>query len=279
MPSIVIPAHNEQRGIARCLRAILQDATPGELDVVVVCNGCDDRTAEIARRYEPRVRVLELAQASKSAALNLGDMHAKRFPRVYLDADTELDTAGVRALAKALGEGALVAYPRVRPDLTGVSRAVRLYYRTWERLCYERGDLIGAGAYALSADGRRRFAAFPTLIADDFFVRRLFRRREAALVDAALSVIRPPNSVSALTRVLIRVTGGNDECQLRYEGVFAEDERRPSLAAVVGRRPSLWLPALVYVGILGRAKLHAKWRARAGRPAAWLRDDTTRGHA
>src|SRR4051794_10857255 len=47
--SIVIPAHNEEAVLARCLRVLLAGSQPGELDVIVVANACTDRTAEIAR--------------------------------------------------------------------------------------------------------------------------------------------------------------------------------------------------------------------------------------
>ena len=42
--SVVIPAHNEETVIGRCLAALFAGAGEGELDVVVVCNGCRDGT-------------------------------------------------------------------------------------------------------------------------------------------------------------------------------------------------------------------------------------------
>ena len=49
MVSFVIPAHNEEAVIGRCLTALLAGARRDELDIIVVCNGCTDRTAEVAR--------------------------------------------------------------------------------------------------------------------------------------------------------------------------------------------------------------------------------------
>ena len=90
MPSIIIPAYNEGQVIERCLDAVLADAKPGEFEIVVVCNGCKDDTAERARRYGDRVTVVETPVGSKIGALNLGDDHATRFPRFYVDADIQL---------------------------------------------------------------------------------------------------------------------------------------------------------------------------------------------
>ena len=58
--------------IERCLAAITGGARPGELQVIVVCNGCDDDTAERARRHGEPVSVVETEVASKHVALNLG---------------------------------------------------------------------------------------------------------------------------------------------------------------------------------------------------------------
>src|SRR4051794_31851306 len=69
--SVVIPAHDEESVIGRCLAAWSGELEPGEAEVVVVANGCSDGTAEAARDFG--VRVLELPAASKSAALNAGD--------------------------------------------------------------------------------------------------------------------------------------------------------------------------------------------------------------
>src|ERR1700730_14723213 len=78
--SVVIPSHNEEHVIGRCLQALTDGAQADELEIIVVCNGCSDRTAAIARTW-PATTVVELSEVSKSAALNAGDLHATRFPR------------------------------------------------------------------------------------------------------------------------------------------------------------------------------------------------------
>src|SRR4051812_46956466 len=99
MISIVIPAHNEAAVIGRCLSGLTQGAAPGELEIIVVCNGCTDGTAHIARSFGQDVRVVETQIASKAAALNLGDEVASGFPRFYVDADVRLPLDSVRAVA------------------------------------------------------------------------------------------------------------------------------------------------------------------------------------
>jgi len=58
MVSIVIPAYNEEKVIRRTLNSLLDGADLTELEIVVCCNGCSDRTAEIAREFGPPFRCL-----------------------------------------------------------------------------------------------------------------------------------------------------------------------------------------------------------------------------
>src|SRR6476619_2539417 len=110
--SVVIAAHNEQDVLGRCLDALLRTARMGELEIAVVCNGCTDGTADVARGYGEDVRVLETPEASKTAALNLGDRVVFGFPRFYVDADVTLPLASVRRIAVRLAKGdALAAAP------------------------------------------------------------------------------------------------------------------------------------------------------------------------
>src|SRR5688500_5584423 len=120
--TVIIPAHNEAAVIERCLRALTDGAADGELDVIVVANGCSDDTAATARKFGASggggVRVLETDVPSKSNALNLGDHAADAadgWPRVYADADVVLSLASLRRIAAALAEGpggGLAAAPR-----------------------------------------------------------------------------------------------------------------------------------------------------------------------
>ena len=68
MISIIIPAHNESDVIRRCLESALAGVKSGELEVIVVCNGCLDNTAELARTFGECVTVIETDVASKSNA-------------------------------------------------------------------------------------------------------------------------------------------------------------------------------------------------------------------
>src|SRR5690625_8041282 len=79
--SVVIPERNEEDHIARTLDALTADSPRHLLEIIVVCNGCTDRTGDVARavaRQRPDVRVVEIATASKVAALREGDREIGR---------------------------------------------------------------------------------------------------------------------------------------------------------------------------------------------------------
>ena len=79
MTSIIIPAHNESVVIRQSLDGITTGDWTQDYEIIVVCNGCTDDTADIARTY-PGVRVVETEIGNKANAMNLGDQHATGFP-------------------------------------------------------------------------------------------------------------------------------------------------------------------------------------------------------
>ncbi len=277
MISVIIPAHNEETVIARGLRAIVAGAASGELEVIVACNGCTDRTADIARRFGPPVRVIEINLASKVAALNAADELATGFPRFYVDADVVLDLASIRAMARVLERGdALLAAPALRMDLSHTTWPVRAYYRVWTSLPYNQ-VMVGTGAYGLSLAGRARFGRFPELIADDGFVRFSFSPTERVRVDDAFSWVDPPRSLSGLIRIKTRTRlGFHQHRRTRRDRRVGDRKRALELLRVFLARPGLWPALPCYVAITLIIRLRALWQFRATATARWERDDSRR---
>jgi len=278
--SVVIAAHNEEAVLARCLDALLQDARPGELEIVVVCNGCTDRTADIARGYDGRVEVVEVAKPSKTGALNLGDARVQGFPRYYVDADVRLPIESIRRIRARLAEvRAPAASPAMSLDLRGCSLAVRAYYRIWLRLPYVREGMIGVGVYALSEEGRQRFGPFPDVIADDGYVRMLFSACERIHVDDAPVRIYAPRRLSGLIRIKTRSRLGRDQLRRCFPDL-AERERETKSYRSVGRmvlvRPWLWPAAILYAAVVVQTRRRARTQAASIDEYVWESDQSSR---
>ena len=249
--SVVIPAHDEAAVIGRLLEALVSDPRAAELEIVVVANGCSDATVPVAREHEPAVRVVEIAEASKIAALEAGDAEATAFPRAYVDADVTVDVPTLLALADALEEsgGPLVASPPLEVDTTGRRGSCAQHYRVWELTDYRRSGHIGSGVYALSATGRARFGRWPRVIADDRFVQQLFRPDERRTIDDGSFSVRSARTMSAHLRRSTRIARGNLELPSRVRGgrrPVAPSDRTANLVGRVIRRPGLWPAFAVY---------------------------------
>jgi glycosyltransferase involved in cell wall biosynthesis len=275
MVSVVIAAHNEAAVIGRCLDALLSDPA-GRLDVTVVANGCSDETAAVARA-RPAVRVVELAEASKPAALNAGDAAAVGFPRVYLDADIVVSAADLHRLATVLETDpeVLAVVPRRQLVLTGRPLLVRAYFAVNARLPVFASALFGRGAIAVSAAGRGRFDRFPDVIADDLFLDSQFAEAEKREVPEVSAAVETPLRTRDLVRRLARVRAGNAALRVGSTGVRPAS-RLAWLRHVVLRQPRLAPAAACYVALTLTAALLARRRSRAGH---WGRDESSRAGA
>ncbi|MEV8628752.1 glycosyltransferase family A protein [Streptomyces sp. NPDC051079] len=292
MPSIVIPAHNEERTLGRLLDALLDGAGDEEFDIVVVCNGCTDATARVAAGHGPRVRVVETPVPSKHEALRLGDSHARGFPRVYVDADVVLGARDVRALTAALtGPGeVLAAAPERELPMTGCSWRVRAYYRVWQRLPAVRDGLFGRGVIAMSGEGHARIAALPPLMADDLAASLAFGPAERSVVRTARVVVRPPRTWRDLIRR--RVRAATSTAQLEDHQARSAPEDRPAapepaappsartgvadLRAMLRADPLLLPAVVVFLSAALAARRGARKAIRARDFDTWLRDESSR---
>src|SRR3954464_14589705 len=85
--SVIIPAHNEEDYLAQTLAALNCQDYPAH-EIVVVANGCTDRTEEAARGKCHRL--VTLSRKNLGVARNLGARMALGDLLVFLDADTLL---------------------------------------------------------------------------------------------------------------------------------------------------------------------------------------------
>jgi glycosyltransferase involved in cell wall biosynthesis len=277
MISIVVPAHNEERGIGRLLAALLKDAGPEEFGVVVVCNGCTDATADVARGFGSRVLVVEVAMPSKANALREGDVVARGYPRLYVDADVELGSSDVRALCRSLEkEGVLAVAPQRDIPRAGVMPLVRWYYDVWERLPQVQKGLFGRGVLAMSEAGHRRISQLPEMMSDDLVMSEAFAPGERAISTDAVVVIRPPRTWADLIRRRIRVTNGN--VQADAAGLRGQAARTGlgTLLNLAKENPRIAPRLPVFIAVTLTARRRARHLVRVGSDAAWLRDESSR---
>jgi cellulose synthase/poly-beta-1,6-N-acetylglucosamine synthase-like glycosyltransferase len=163
--TVIVPAFNEERIIARKLVSVLeQDYPAGQLAVLVASDGSTDAThsivADIAAR-DQRVRLLALPRGGKAATLNAAAAEARGEVFVFTDANAILAPGALRALAANFADpsvGGVSANER-RDDADGttaVGLGERLYweYDKWLKLAESRvGSMVSASGscYAIRA--------------------------------------------------------------------------------------------------------------------------------
>lgn len=273
---IIVPAHNEERTLTRLLEALCGDSDL-EAEILVVCNGCTDDTAGVARSFAPLTTTFEIATPSKRVAMKLGDDQASRYPRVFVDADVVISIADVGRLVTVLGSGQVLACaPERRISRSGVGRAVRWYYDIWERLPAVQAGLFGRGVVAVSAAGMARIRQLPPMMSDDLVISEAFGVEERAIVDASHVTIYPPKKFGDLLRRRIRVNTGNHEAEIAG---LRSSESKTSMRSLVdiAREDPRSLPKIVVFGSVWLlAKMGSRYAIRRGDYSTWKRDESSR---
>lgn len=162
MISIVIPAYNEEDGIAELYRRIVQAAPAWEdgFEVLIVDDGSRDRTVEICEEIgaaDARFKVIVLSRNfGHQAAVSAGLMHAKGDIVTVMDADLQDPPEELLPFIEKIREGWDVVYAiRTKRKENFLKRMCYwAYYRILKRLatldipldsgdfCVMRGEVV-----------------------------------------------------------------------------------------------------------------------------------------
>ena len=116
--TVVIPAHNEEKYVARCIRSVRSAAKfyGGSVQIIVVCNRCTDRTADIAKKHGAKVIMNEDRCIAK--VRNAGIFAADGDVIVTIDCDNRMTRGTLKEIAwllntgKYIGGGAPIRFER-----------------------------------------------------------------------------------------------------------------------------------------------------------------------
>ena len=171
--SFVIPAYDEERLIGATLQSVHDAALAlGEpYEIVVVDDGSRDRTGAIAA--DRGARVVRVSHRQIAATRNAGARIARGDCLVFVDADTRIDEAVLRAAAGALRAGAVGGGAAIRFD----GPLPRYYaFLEWLLLRIQRTCRIAGGCFL--------FCARASFEAAGGFDERMYGAEEIALGQA-----------------------------------------------------------------------------------------------
>ena len=106
--SVVVPAYNEEENISLIEAELLPIAQAIGAEVILVDDGSDDRTADLAEKA-PGLRLLKLPRSGKSIALRSGFEVAVGEIVVTIDADLQEDPTLMESLVQDVREGAALS--------------------------------------------------------------------------------------------------------------------------------------------------------------------------
>ncbi len=276
--SILIPAHNEEKVIAKLLDSLISGVKLNIFQIVVVCNACEDATASVVKGYNG-VTCLETNIRGKANALNLGDKKAKYFPRFYVDADIVIDTNSILKLRDYLENNDYLAVsPMPSINCENSSWPVRWFYDVWMNLPYLRQGIVGAGVYALSKKGREMFVDFPDIINDDGYVRALIEPGRRTSLESSVSHVNAPRDVRSLILIKTRSRMGNKQLRVQFPRLnYNAPKTYFSGFFNLLRSPHLYHKIPLYFGL----NLYIRYKVsrilhKTGYSKEWQRDESTR---
>jgi glycosyltransferase involved in cell wall biosynthesis len=124
--SVLIDTYNHERFIEQAITSVLeQDMSMADVEIVVVDDGSTDRTLEIVRRFEPRIRLLRKPNGGQASAFNFALPQTRGEIVAMLDGDDwwakqklrrALETLEGNPEAGIVGHGQYEVYSDGRPN-------------------------------------------------------------------------------------------------------------------------------------------------------------------
>jgi glycosyltransferase involved in cell wall biosynthesis len=100
--SVLIDTYNHEKFIEQAVTSVLdQDMPMGDVEILVVDDGSTDRTPDIVRRFEPRVRLLRKRNGGQASAFNLGFSQLSGQIIALLDGDDWWEKEKLRLVLEA----------------------------------------------------------------------------------------------------------------------------------------------------------------------------------
>jgi glycosyltransferase involved in cell wall biosynthesis len=125
--SVLIDTYNHERFIEQAIVSVLeQDFPASEREIIVVDDGSTDRTPEIVKKFEPRVRLLRKKNGGQASAFNAGIPECKGEIIAFLDGDDWWAASKLRAVTEALegtADAGMVGHGFYQADSDGTVQA------------------------------------------------------------------------------------------------------------------------------------------------------------
>lgn len=231
MVSILIPAYNEEKVIADAIENALEVDYPN-IEVIVIDDGSQDRTYEIASRYLPKITLLRKPNGGKSSALNYGLLFSKGEIIVTVDADGRVGRDCVSEIVKRFQNGnvkAVCGNIKVLNRVNTLTKCQALEYIISINIVRRAFDVFGSVTVIPGALGALKREALQaggsydndTLTEDFDVTMKTLKAGEVVQASSyALCFTQAPESIKDFYNQRIRWYRGNSQTLLKHKDVL-----------------------------------------------------------
>lgn len=171
--TVLIDTYNHERFIEEALISVLeQDFPASDREILVVDDGSIDRTPEIVRKFEPRVRLLRKSNGGQASAFNAGILEAQGEIVAFLDGDDWWTRNKLTRVAEAMagdpsvgivGHGIVMVHRDGREQTEILREGFRFQANTatGARLLRRRGAFLGTSRMTIRTKLLREIGRVP----------------------------------------------------------------------------------------------------------------------
>lgn len=173
--SFVIPAHNEEAIVGKCIKSVLLEIerSGADADVVVVNNASDDRTKEVASKF-PSVRVVDEFNKGLTYARSAGMRATDGEIIANIDADTILPPGWLTTVVSRFSDDSRLvglSGPFIYYDLSAFDRVfVKVFYaigyliHLFNHHILRSGAMLQGGNFVIRRNALESVGGFDTSI-------------------------------------------------------------------------------------------------------------------
>lgn len=215
--TVLMDTYNHERFIEEAIVSVLeQDYPQSDTEVLIVDDGSTDRTPEIVRKFEPRVRLIRKANGGQASAFNAGIPQVRGEITAFLDGDDWWAPNKLSEVMHALasdpavgivGHGIIIAHPGNLAQAHTLREGFRFQANTLEgaRVFRLRKAFLGTSRMTIRTEILRRIGPVPEKIAiqaDEYLFTLASAIAEAQILRETLTYYRVHDANGFFTFVM-----------------------------------------------------------------------------